>query len=128
MNRSLIYLLLYLIALLPIAAGLYYTANYYINEQGIALFYSAAQIAGVHSGLSLVLFAIILAVNSWHPTYTAFAFMGALVVRLIFVVIAAVPLATAASLYPYHEALFIIIPSFVMIALEAVFTIRKLAD
>ena len=64
MNRSLKYLLLYLIALLPIAAGLYYTANYYINEQGIALFYSAAQIAGVHSGLSLVLFAIILAVNS----------------------------------------------------------------
>ena len=122
MNRSLKYLLLYLIALLPIAAGLYYTANYYINEQGIALFYSAAQIAGVHSGLSLVFFAIILAVNSWHPTYTAFAFMGALVV------IAAVPLATAASLYPYHEALFIIIPSFVMIALEAVFTIRKLAD
>ena len=112
MNRSLKYLLLYLIALLPIAAGLYYTANYYINEQGIALFYSAAQIAGVHSGLSLVLFAI----------------MGALVVRLILVVIAALPLATAASLYPYHEALFIIIPSFVMIALEVVFTIRKLAD
>ena len=54
--------------------------------------------------------------------------MGALVVRLILVVIAAVPLATAASLYPYHEALFIIIPSFVMIALEAVFTIRKLAN
>ena len=74
MNRSLKYLLLYLIALLPIAAGLYYTANYYINEQGIALFYSAAQIAGVHSGLSLVLFAIILAVNSWQPTYTAFGY------------------------------------------------------
>lgn len=128
MNRSLKYFFLYLIALLPIAAGLYYTANYYINEQGIALFYSAAQIAGVHSGLSLVLFAIILAVNSWQPTYTAFAFMGALVVRLILVVIAALPLATAASLYPYHEALFIIISSFVMIALEAVFTIRKLAD
>ena len=53
MNRSLKYLLLYLIALLPIAVGLYYTANYYINEQGIALFYSAAQIAGVHS-LSLI--------------------------------------------------------------------------
>ena len=88
MNRSLKYFFLYLIALLPIAAGLYYTANYYINEQGIALFYSAAQIAGVHSGLSLVLFAIILAVNSWQPTYTAFAFMGALVVRLILVVIA----------------------------------------
>ena len=117
-------LIIYLITLASLASAIYYLANYYTTTQGISLFYTPSQITIAHTLISLLCFIIVLIVNLYRPLYTAFAFMGALWISLRCVIIAMIPIANSNNLNPYHEALFIVIPSFVMIAIETTFAIQ----
>ena len=106
------------------ALGLYRGYNYFVEQQGINLFYSFDKLLLFHCGVSALAFVIILAVHLKRPQYTAFAFVAGFLLRLIAIIIFCLPLEKHIIPQPLYELLFIILPTFYFIALETVIAIR----
>ena len=68
------------------ALGLYRGYNYFVEQQGINLFYSFDKLLLFHCGVSALAFVIILAVHLKRPQYTAFGFVAGFVLRLIAII------------------------------------------
>lgn len=120
--------ILFLLLCIIMGGLLYVGAFYFLTARGLNLYYSAEQIAAYHCIISLSLLSIIYVANLKAYKYTAFAFMWAILLRLVMVAITLLPLAKTKSAYPFLEAFFNIIPSFVYICLEAVFAIQLLKN
>ena len=106
------------------ALGLYRGYNYFVEQQGINLFYSFDKLLLFHCGVSALAFVIILAVHLKRPQYTAFGFVAGFVLRLIAIIFFCLPLEKRINSQPLYELLFIILPTFYFIALETVIAIR----
>ena len=106
------------------ALGLYRGYNYFVEQQGIHLFYSFDKLLLFHCGVSALAFVIILAVHLKRPQYTAFGFVAGFVLRLIAIIIFCLPLEKRITSQPLYELLFIVLPTFYFIALETVIAIR----
>ena len=106
------------------ALGLYRGYNYFVEQQGINLFYSFDKLLLFHCGVSALAFVIILAVHLKRPLYTAFAFVAGFLLRLIAIIIFCLPLEKRITSQPLYELLFIVLPTFYFIALETVIAIR----
>ena len=106
------------------ALGLYRGYNYFVEQQGINLFYSFDKLLLFHCGISALTFVIILAVHLKRPLYTAFAFVAGFLLRLIAIIIFCLPLEKRIIYQPLYELLFIILPTFFFIALETIIAIR----
>ena len=100
------------------ALGLYRGYNYFVEQQGINLFYSFDKLLLFHCGVSALAFVIILAVHLKRPLYTAFAFVAGFLLRLIAIIIFCLPLEKRINSQPLYELLFIILPTFYFITLE----------
>ena len=97
---------------------LYGCYNYFVEQQGINLFYSFDKLLLFHCGVSALAFIIILAVHLKRPLYTAFAFVAGFLLRLIAIIIFCLPLEKRITSQPLYELLFIILPTFYFITLE----------
>ena len=106
------------------ALGLYRGYNYFVEQQGINLFYSFDKLLLFHCGVSALAFVIILAVHLKRPQYTAFGFVAGFVLRLIAIIIFCLPLEKRITSQPLYELLFIVLPTFYFIALETIIAIR----
>lgn len=106
------------------AIGLYSGYNYFVETQGINLFYPLDKLLLFHCGISALSFLIILVVHLKRPQYTAFGFVAGFVLRLIVIIIFCLPLEKRITSQPLYELLFIILPTFYFIALETVIAIR----
>ena len=100
------------------ALGLYRGYNYFVEQQGINLFYSFDKLLLFHCGVSALAFVIILAVHLKRPQYTAFGFVAGFVLRLIAIIFFCLPLEKRINSQPLYELLFIILPTFYFITLE----------
>lgn len=103
---------------------LYGCYNYFVEQQGINLFYSFDKLLLFHCGVSALAFIIILAVHLKRPQYTAFGFVAGFVLRLIAIIIFCLPLEKRITSQPLYELLFIVLPTFYFIALETIIAIR----
>ena len=106
------------------AIGVYSGYNYFVEAQGINLFYPLDKLLLFHCGISALAFLIILVVHLKRPQYTAFAFVAGFVLRLIAIIIFCLPLEKRINPQPLYELLFIVLPTFYFIALETVIAIR----
>ena len=100
------------------ALGLYRGYNYFVEQQGINLFYSFDKLLLFHCGVSALAFVIIFAVHLKRPQYTAFGFVAGFVLRLIAIIFFCLPLEKRINSQPLYELLFIILPTFYFITLE----------
>ena len=106
------------------ALGLYRGYNYFVEQQGINLFYSFDKLLLFHCGVSALAFVFLLAVHLKRPLYTAFGFVVGFVLRLIAIIIFCLPLEKRITSQPLYELLFIVLPTFYFIALETIIAIR----
>ena len=124
MKSNILLFVKYLLLLIAGGVGLFWLYNYWVNTEGVSLYYSLNTLLIFHCGLSFFLFGIIFIVNKRRKQHTAFAFMAGFVLRFVAVVILSLPLVKTVSPSPLYEMLFILLPSLYFTTIEAVLAIR----
>lgn len=98
--------------------------EFLVKHNQLELFWSVDKICLFHLALSLCVLYVINTIHKRLPKHTAYAFLGTSVVRMIAVIIFVLPLAKHSKETPIWEVFFLVIPYFILTAVEAIFTVK----
>lgn len=114
----------FLLLIIALSALTYFSLEAIVNKYDISSFLGISQISLFHFTLSVCVISIIYTIHSFLKKYTAFAFLGTALIRMIAIIIFIFPLIKNTEKTPISDALFVVIPYFIFTIVEAIFTIK----
>lgn len=114
----------FLLLIIALSALTYFSLEAIVNKYDISSFLGISQISLFHFTLSVCVISIIYTIHSFLKKYTAFAFLGTALIRMIAIIIFIFPLIKNTEKTPISDALFVVIPYFIFTIVEAFFTIK----
>lgn len=114
----------FLLLIIALSALTYFSLEAIVNKYEISSFLGISQISLFHFTLSVCVISIIYTIHSFLKKYTAFAFLGTALIRMIAIIIFIFPLIKNTEKTPISDALFVVIPYFIFTIVEAIFTIK----
>ncbi|MFJ1473274.1 hypothetical protein ACILE9_03310 [Capnocytophaga cynodegmi] len=114
----------FLLLIIALSTLTYFSLETIVNKYEILSFLGISQISLFHFSLSVCVISIIYTIHSFLKKYTAFAFLGTALIRMIAIIIFIFPLIKNTEKTPISDALFVIIPYFIFTIVEAIFTIK----
>ncbi|GIM53059.1 hypothetical protein CAPN004_20890 [Capnocytophaga cynodegmi] len=114
----------FLLLIIALSTLTYFSLETIVNKYEISSFLGISQISLFHFTLSVCVISIIYTIHSFLKKYTAFAFLGTALIRMIAIIIFIFPLIKNTEKTPISDALFVVIPYFIFTIVEAIFTIK----
>lgn len=114
----------FLLLVIALSALTYFSLEAIVNKYEISSFLGISQISLFHFSLSVCVISVIYTIHSFLKKYTAFAFLGTALIRMIAIIIFIFPLIKNTEKTPISDALFVVIPYFIFTIVEAIFTIK----
>lgn len=114
----------FLLLIIALSVLTYFSLETIVNKYDISSFLGISQISLFHFSLSVCVISIIYTIHSFLKKYTAFAFLGTALIRMIAIIIFIFPLIKNTEKTPISDALFVVIPYFIFTIVEAFFTIK----
>ncbi|ATA67929.1 hypothetical protein CGC48_04340 [Capnocytophaga cynodegmi] len=114
----------FLLLIIALSALTYFSLEAIVNKYEISSFLGISQISLFHFSLSVCVISVIYTIHSFLKKYTAFAFLGTALIRMIAIIIFIFPLIKNTEKTPISDALFVVIPYFIFTIVEAIFTIK----
>lgn len=114
----------FLLLIIALSALTYFSLEAIVNKYEISSFLGISQISLFHFTLSVCVISVIYTIHSFLKKYTAFAFLGTALIRMIAIIIFIFPLIKNTEKTPISDALFVVIPYFIFTIVEAIFTIK----
>lgn len=114
----------FLLLIIALSTLTYFSLETIVNKYDISSFLGISQISLFHFSLSVCVISIIYTIHSFLKKYTAFAFLGTALIRMIAIIIFIFPLIKNTEKTPISDALFVVIPYFIFTIVEAIFTIK----
>ncbi|WP_018280339.1 hypothetical protein [Capnocytophaga cynodegmi] len=114
----------FLLLIIALSALTYFSLEAIVNKYEISSFLGISQISLFHFSLSVCVISVIYTIHSFLKKYTAFAFLGTALIRMIAIIIFIFPLIKNTEKTPISDALFVVIPYFIFTIVEAFFTIK----
>ncbi|GIM54406.1 hypothetical protein [Capnocytophaga cynodegmi] len=114
----------FLLLIIVLSALTYFSLEAIVNKYEISSFLGISQISLFHFSLSVCVISVIYTIHSFLKKYTAFAFLGTALIRMIAIIIFIFPLIKNTEKTPISDALFVVIPYFIFTIVEAIFTIK----
>ncbi|WP_156120744.1 hypothetical protein [Capnocytophaga cynodegmi] len=114
----------FLLLIIALSALTYFSLEAIVNKYEISSFLGISQISLFHFTLSICVISVIYTIHSFLKKYTAFAFLGTALIRMIAIIIFIFPLIKNTEKTPISDALFVVIPYFIFTIVEAIFTIK----
>ncbi|MFK8282111.1 hypothetical protein [Capnocytophaga cynodegmi] len=114
----------FLLLVIALSTLTYFSLEAIVNKYEISSFLGISQISLFHFSLSVCVISVIYTIHSFLKKYTAFAFLGTALIRMIAIIIFIFPLIKNTEKTPISDALFVVIPYFIFTIVEAIFTIK----
>ncbi|MFK8266693.1 hypothetical protein [Capnocytophaga cynodegmi] len=114
----------FLLLIIALSTLTYFSLETIVNKYEILSFLGISQISLFHFSLSVCVISVIYTIHSFLKKYTAFAFLGTALIRMIAIIIFIFPLIKNTEKTPISDALFVVIPYFIFTIVEAFFTIK----
>lgn len=114
----------FLLLIIALSTLTYFSLEAIVNKYEISSFLGISQISLFHFSLSVCVISVIYTIHSFLKKYTAFAFLGTALIRMIAIIIFIFPLIKNTEKTPISDALFVVIPYFIFTIVEAFFTIK----
>lgn len=114
----------FLLLIIALSVLTYFSLETIVNKYDISSFLGISQISLFHFSLSVCVISVIYTIHSFLKKYTAFAFLGTALIRMIAIIIFIFPLIKNTEKTPISDALFVVIPYFIFTIVEAIFTIK----
>lgn len=114
----------FLLLIIALSTLTYFSLETIVNKYEISSFLGISQISLFHFSLSVCVISVIYTIHSFLKKYTAFAFLGTALIRMIAIIIFIFPLIKNTEKTPISDALFVVIPYFIFTIVEAFFTIK----
>ncbi|MFK8274808.1 hypothetical protein ACI76Y_03885 [Capnocytophaga cynodegmi] len=114
----------FLLLIIALSTLTYFSLEAIVNKYEISSFLGISQISLFHFSLSVCVISVIYTIHSFLKKYTAFAFLGTALIRMIAIIIFIFPLIKNTEKTPISDALFVVIPYFIFTIVEAIFTIK----
>ncbi|MFK8268467.1 hypothetical protein [Capnocytophaga cynodegmi] len=114
----------FLLLVITLSTLTYFSLETIVNKYEISSFLGISQISLFHFSLSVCVISAIYTIHSFLKKYTAFAFLGTALIRMIAIIIFIFPLIKNTEKTPISDALFVVIPYFIFTIVEAIFTIK----
>ncbi|ATA89685.1 hypothetical protein CGC58_08060 [Capnocytophaga stomatis] len=102
----------------------YFPLETIVSKYGFSSFLGVDKISLFHFSLSVCVISIIYTIYLFLRKYTAFAFLGTALIRMIAIIIFIFPLINNTEKTPISDTLFVIIPYFIFTIVEAIFTVK----
>lgn len=107
-----------------LSALVFFAEHFLVEYYQLSLHVTPKKVVLFHLGLSLGVLFPIYVTHFIASKYTAFAFLATSLLRMLAVIVFVIPLSRAAEQTPIVEVLFLLIPYFMYMVLEAIFTIK----
>lgn len=114
----------FLLLVITLSTLTYFSLEAIVNKYEISSFLGISQISLFHFSLSVCVISVIYTIHSFLKKYTAFAFLGTALIRMIAIIIFIFPLIKNTEKTPISDALFVVIPYFIFTIVEAILTIK----